>query len=237
MATMVGRPAGSKNKPKGEEKAIDKYMVGGEEAWKSGVEKIIAEIREMRGEMESFKEQLAEERRAREEERRREKEEWIKEKRLLEERIATLEWINEKKERDDRKNRIIIKGVKWRREGLEKEVIDFIKDSIKVNIGIKKAWTISTGGNKNMAVVEVDSWEQKRDIMSKKKELEKDILIEDDLTRKEREIQWKLREMARGEREKGMKNVKVGYKKIRIEDKWFRWNEREDKLQEERRRE
>lgn len=43
--------------------------------------------------------------------------------------------------------------------------------------------------------------------------------------------------MARGERKKGIKNVKVGYKKIRVEEKWFRWNKREGKLQEKRRRE
>lgn len=127
--------------------------------------------------------------------------------------------------------------MKWRREGLEKEVIDFIKDSTKVNIGIKKAWIIPIGVNKNIAVVEVDSWERWRDITSKKKDLEKDIVTEDDSTRKKGDVQRKLREMARGEREKGIKNVKVGYERIRVEEKWFRWNKREGELREEGRRE
>lgn len=38
--------------------------------------------------------------------------------------------------------------------------------------------------------------------MSKKKELEKVIIIEDDLTKKEREIQQKLKEIAGGERKR-----------------------------------
>lgn len=71
--------------------------------------------------------------------------------------------------------------------------------------------------------------------MSKKKDLEKGIYIEDDLTRKEREIQQKLRELAREEREKGDNYTKVGYMKIHLGEKWYRWNEREGRLEEEKR--
>lgn len=62
MAAMGGRPVGSRNKPKGEEKALDKYMIGGEEMLKKGLEKIFSEIeglrKEMRGDMERLKEQM-----------------------------------------------------------------------------------------------------------------------------------------------------------------------------------
>jgi len=71
--------------------------------------------------------------------------------------------------------------------------------------------------------------------MSKKKGLEKGIIIEDDLTRKEREIQQKLKRMAKEERERGDDKVKVGYMKINLKEKWLRWNERTGKLEEERR--
>lgn len=40
------------------------------------------------------------------------------------------------------------------------------------------------------------------------------MIIENNLTRKEREIQRRLGELAREEREKGDGRVKVGYKKI-----------------------
>lgn len=41
-------------------------------------------------------------------------------------------------------------------------------------------------------LAELDSWEQKREVMTRKKNLEKDVIIEDDLTRKKREVQKKL---------------------------------------------
>lgn len=37
-----------------------------------------------------------------------------------------------------KKNRIVIKGIKWKKERLKQKVIKFIKDSTKINIGIKK---------------------------------------------------------------------------------------------------
>lgn len=41
--------------------------------------------------------------------------------------------------------------------------------------------------------------------------------------------------MAREKKEKGDNKVKVGYKKINLKDRWYRWNEKEEKLEEERR--
>jgi len=85
MAPMVGRPLGSKNRQKGEgsTSAMEKYMTGGDEEWKKGLEKIISELREMRREAKEVRKEmkeeleniLMEERKVREEERRREKEE------------------------------------------------------------------------------------------------------------------------------------------------------------------
>lgn len=112
----------------------------------------------------------------------------------------------------------MVKGIKWRKERLEQEVTKFIEEKIKVKVDVKKANIITTGGNKDMVIAEVDNWEQKKNIMSKKKNLERGIIIEDDLTKKEREIQQKLREIVRREREKGAKEVRIGYKKI----KWRR---------------
>lgn len=244
----AGRSTGSKNKAKGEDNVMDKYMIGGEELWKRGIEKILAEMeemeemrnemreerKEMRREMKKMMDQLAEQRRAREEERSKEREEWLQEKRALEERIRNLEWINEKKERKNRKNKIVIKGVKWRKEISEREVEKCIEDKLKLKVEIKETNRILTREDRSIVIAEINNWEQKKSIISKKKELEKGIIIEDDLTKKERKIQQKLREMARGEREKGTSNVKVGYKKIRMEEKWYRWNEKEERLLEER---
>lgn len=113
---------------------------------------------------------------------------------------------------------------------------EFIKEKLKVEIKVKKTSAIQLRGDKTIVAAEVESWEQKRDIMKNKKVLERGIFIEDDLTRREREIQQRLREIARGERENGNRNVKVGYKKITIGEKVMIWNEIEGKLTEKKRR-
>lgn len=237
MAPTTGKQTASRSKSKGEEKTMEKYVTG-EDMWRKGLEKIIREIeemrREMREEMERMKEQITEERREREEERKKEREEWKNEKQSLDRRIATMEWINEKKEREERRNNIIIKGMKWERENLKQEVTEFLEDNLKVKVKIGKIRKIRQYEGRNLVMAELESWEQKREIMNKKKELKKGIIIEDDLTRREREIQRKLREKAREEREKGDSKAKIGYKKIYLNGKWYRWNEKEEKLEEER---
>lgn len=196
MAPMAGRPTGSKNKPKGDEHAIEKYVVGGEEIWKKGFGKVINKIeemrREVRGKMEKIKEEieklyerLSEERRAREDKKKVRKR-WRRRERSQKIGIASVEWIQERKEREARKNRIVIKGVKWRRKKLEQEVEEFINKKLKVKIKVKKTSAISLKEYKTIVVVEIKSWEQKRNMLNKKV-LEKRVFIEDDLTRKERE--------------------------------------------------
>jgi len=169
--SKVGRPAGSKNKPKkkktlenfgmsrdsevGTERKIEGIMRACKDETVSEVKEhltmVMEEIRkEMRGEMEKIKEQMMEERKERAEERRRERDEWSKEKRMLERRIAELEWINERKERNERKNNIVIKGVSWKTENLKQEITEYIKDNIEVNVEIKRANKIEVRGSKEI---------------------------------------------------------------------------------------
>jgi len=73
-------------------------------------------------------------------------------------------------------------------------------------------------------VAELKSWEQKKEIMIKKKNLIKGIYIDNNLMRTERETQEKLKEKAKEEKEKGNK-VRISYGKM-INNVWLRWNER-----------
>lgn len=68
-----------------------------------------------------------------------------------------------------------------------------------------------------------------------RKELNRGIYIEDDLTWKEREVQKRLRELA-WEHKKNGKSAKVGYFKLCVEGKWFRRDERRGSLKEEEER-
>lgn len=58
----------------------------------------------------------------------------------------------------------------------------------------------------------------------------RDIYIDHDLTKEERDIQRKLRERAKREREES-KKVKIGYKKIIIEGKTYIWNEEAEDIE------
>lgn len=56
---------------------------------------------------------------------------------------------------------------------------------------------IKTKGKNKWMIAELDNWEQKREVMEKNRNVEKGVRTEDDLTKKEREIQdkpWVWRE-------------------------------------------
>jgi hypothetical protein len=105
---------------------------------------------------------------------------------------------------------------------------------LKIEVGVEKTRKVKVGGKDKLMIATLKTWEEKLKMMREKSKLGKGIYIDDDLTRRERELQQRLREIARARRVKG-ERVKVGYKKLKIGDRWYRWNEREEKLEEEER--
>lgn len=74
------------------------------------------------------------------------------------------------------------------------------------------------------------SKEQKRQVMERKKGLRgRAIRIEDDLTWRERKMKWRIEEIAKEKRKKDNK-VWTGYRKTRINEGWWKWDEEEDRL-------
>lgn len=63
--------------------------------------------------------------------------------------------------------------------------MEVIKE-LKVEISVKKTRKIRVSEDKSMMIAEIENWEQKRE-MSKKENLQRGIIIEDDLTWRERE--------------------------------------------------
>jgi hypothetical protein len=86
---------------------------------------------------------------------------------------------------------------------------------------------------------QVSKYEKKMEIMKKKsclREIEnKKTFITNDLTKKERDIQGWILEAANAEKEKGNK-VKVGYKKLTINEKIWTWNRKTYNLEEQKER-
>lgn len=128
----------------------------------------------------------------------------------------------------------MIKGRTWGREG-NRTGNKGIKEELGKEVKIGKAYKITNRKKSKIIIATLEDWQQKREVTTKKKDLKRGIWIEDDLTWKEREIQKKLRKKAKEEREKGNK-VRVGYMKIQIGEEWYRWNERKERLVEEKRR-
>lgn len=123
----------------------------------------------------------------------------------METRITKLEIRIENQEREKRKNKIIIKGISFEESQLEEKVEQqILKDKLKSSVKVKKAFSIKGKDNKQIIIIELNSWEEKQEVM-KRKSLLKDtnIYIENDLTKEERKVQAELRKIMRQEKEKG----------------------------------
>lgn len=74
----------------------------------------------------------------------------------------------------------------------------------------------------------MEKWEEKEKIMKEKSKLY-GRNFHHDMTKEEREVQRRLKERARKEREGG-KKVKVGYRKMYIESELYVWNEEGEEI-------
>lgn len=136
-----------------------------------------------------------------------------------------LEKIEKKKTR----NNLIVTGLNT--EG-QKE--DQLKETMRVmlerELGVKTEIGRAVRINNQKCLIEMKEWRDKLSILTEKNRLKgRKIFIDTDLTKKEREVQKKIRDRAREERGKG-EWTKVGYKKLFISGKEYRWDERREEL-------
>ncbi|KAH0817229.1 hypothetical protein GEV33_005562 [Tenebrio molitor] len=170
--------------------------------------KELAAVREENGELRKELATVRREMRGREEKGQLEKADWMKRMEMIEEKM-------EQREKKERKNNVIITGIGAISGNVERGVEEWLEREIGVKVNVKEAFKINKD---KMMLAKIENWEQKKNIM-----------LNDDLTKEERETQKKLRELAREERDRG-KRVKIGYRKIQINGDWFRWDKRQEKL-------
>ncbi|KAK0076913.1 hypothetical protein PV326_010444 [Microctonus aethiopoides] len=135
----------------------------------------------------------------------------------------------EMRERRERRKGMIItrNGGMERGEGKG----DMIQE-VRRRLGIEKERIRIKYEGENKANIEFKQMEDKLEALRNKKELiGTNIWIGDDHTRREISIQKWIRETARRERMKG-KNAKVGYQKIMVENRVWKFNERSGQLEE-----
>ncbi|KAL6419185.1 hypothetical protein ACFW04_014058 [Cataglyphis niger] len=141
------------------------------------------------------------------------------------------EGIGNKIKEEERRKNVMIKGVMVKK-GRRRVAIKELSDSIRVKAEIVEVRKIGGGGEggRKMVVVRLKSEEQRMEVWNRKKLLKgRKERILDDWTWKKRRMRWSLERIAREEEKKGRK-VWIGYGKIRIDEKWWRWNEEEEVL-------
>lgn len=138
--------------------------------------------------------------------------------------------VLEMKERRERRKNIIIRGVELEEKNIKENIEEWMREKLGVKQKVEAAEKRRMGTNKEGkkiegVLVKLQDVEKKREVMVNRKNLKgTNIFIDDDLTKKEREIQKKIRERAEEERKKGNK-VKIGYQKLEVNGAWLKWQE------------
>lgn len=141
--------------------------------------------------------------------------------------IGEREWKEERNRRETRRNNINV-SFRESEENKKESVLKKIEERCRQEI---RRQTITKHVSRGEMVLKFKNWTEKLEIMRKRKELKgTGIWIKDDLSRREKEIQNWLRDVAENERRRG-RQAEVKYMKIWMEDMWWRWNERKGDIE------
>lgn len=150
----------------------------------------------------------------------------------MKEEIRKINDKVEKMERDKRENNVVITGLDMRTDDPKTMVEDiekFLKKELSIEVTVKAAKKIRN----NICLVELNKKEDKMEILKNKNKLknygQNNVFINRDMTRKEREINARIRKIAREEKNKG-RNIRVGYNKLMLDDRQYVWDKDKDEL-------
>jgi len=144
--------------------------------------------------------------------------------------VGKIKKILTEKEREKRKNNIVIKGLG---NVLEKDVDKEVRKILWQKLGVKRNYKVWSR-NGTVIVVKMENEEEKNEIMKNKHKLKgKRIYIENDLTWEERRIQERINKWVK-ERKDEKEVIKIGRGRIRINGIWKYWEEIEKAEEEEK---
>lgn len=105
----------------------------------------------------------------------------------------------------------------------EETVEQILEHHLQLKLEIEDAYWIKKRSGGGILVAKLSSGQQKKETMLRKGNLKgKKLYIENDLTKKEREVQREIAKLAKAEKEQGSQ-VKIGYRKLWINDRLFKW--------------
>lgn len=132
-----------------------------------------------------------------------------------------------------KENNVVVSGVEIKYEDplqIKEQIQSFTRESLGIESKIRDVRKLGP----KTCLVELENRNEKRKIMFNKRKLKeipnRKIFIMDDLTKRELEMQKKLRSKAIEEKAKG-KEVTIGYRKLTIDGVVWRWNGTEEKLE------
>lgn len=126
-------------------------------------------------------------------------------------------------ERERRRRNVLVKEVEVK-EGKIKKSIEKIWERMEIVAKIENIREIGkgTGKERGMAIVRLKDRKGKIEVMKKKVILRDEMIrIEDDWMKKERAMQWRLKELARRKR----RNNRRIWVRIWMEETWWSWEE------------
>jgi len=143
--------------------------------------------------------------------------------------MKRFERMMEDRERRERKNNVVIKGLKGKeKKNLMESAQKIVEEEFEEKEGVKDMQI--TGGEGREIIIRIDNWERKEEVMRRNKELgSRKIYIDNDLSQEEREMQRKLRKVARHKRADG-RRARVRYMRIEIVDQMYIRSEEENRI-------
>lgn len=143
--------------------------------------------------------------------------------------ISRLEWIEEDREREKRRNNIIIKGLENKEKCSKEWLEQWLRTEINTEVKIKKIWETTTKREKRIIGAQCEEENMKRKVMENKNRLgQKKIYIEHDLTWVERRTKEKAREKAAEYWKKGEEALMIGNRKVKTTEGTWTWSERKE---------
>lgn len=134
-----------------------------------------------------------------------------------------VERMLERKEKENKRRNIIIKGLGGERKRQERVVKEIMK-VVEVKVEIKELRRMGEGSENGEEIVRIElgNKEQKWEAIERKKSLwGRKERIEENITWKKRKTRWKLREIVRVEEREGNR-ICVRQERIKIGKKWWR---------------
>lgn len=143
----------------------------------------------------------------------------------LKKRLDYLESREESRSKADKKMNIVIHNLNTCDPANNQVIENFLGEKLQVDIDISDVFQSKTKKNRPLVIAKLKHLEDKKRVMENRDKLQgSGIYITHDRTKKERDIQKSLRDLADGEIKKG-NQVVIGYRKLIINGTTKVWRE------------